>query len=288
MKIGPIPAPTSASPENSIRQIKMNVNATPLRYDPSGQVPGQPPQATATPDNDGQAKAEEVTQPLSPQYAAIARQRRALQVKERELADRERAFQQQSNGSSGIDIAQLKSDPLRVLLDNGVTYEQLTEAVLANKSGYNPEVQQLKQQLKALEEGLDSKFSERDAQQEQQALAEMRREAQTLAQTGDTYELVRATNSVPDVMKLIERTYREHGEVLDVSEAMGLIEEELVKDGLRIAESKKMQARLASQVPQQQYQQPRQMRTLTNRDTATPPIDRRARAMAAFYGQLKK
>lgn len=286
MKISPV-APIGSS--NQVPQhpaIPMRVNANPVQYDPAGQSPNAVPAPSSTSDTTGQANASEVTQPLSPQYAAIARQRRALQVRERALADRERAVAGQGNGSPGIDIAQLKAEPLRVLLDNGVTYEQLTEAVLANKNGYNPEVQQLKQELKSIKDGFDKTLSDRDSQQEQQVLREMRNEVSSLARQGDEYEMIRVTNSVPQVMKLIERTYREHGEVLDVVEAMQLIEGELVKDYTKAAETKKVQTYFQKSAPQPQYQRP--MRTLTNRDNATPQVDRKQRALAAFYGTQVK
>jgi hypothetical protein len=117
----------------------------------------------------------------------------------------------------------------------------------------------------------------------------MRKEAQTLVAEGEDYELVRETRSIPQVMTLIERTYRETGEVLEVSEALKLVEDELYKDSLKLAALKKVQSGLAPAQPAPQPMQPqRQMRTLTNRDTASVPMSRKARALAAFQGTLKK
>ncbi len=263
-----------------IRALRMNTNATP------GRVDGQ---ELSIPDAVDPAKAvDEATQPLSPQFAALAKQRRALQVKEREIADREKALTERSpTQGDAVDRARLKADPLGVLLEAGVTYEQLTEAVLANNSGATPEIQALKAQLKALEEGVDKKLTDRDSQQEQQALAEMRKEALQLVAEGDDFELVRETKSVPDVLKLIEQTYRKTGEVLDVREALRLVEEELVKDIMPLANLSKVQGQLAPR-PAQPQQQQRQIRTLTNRDTASVPMSAKARALAAFNGTLKR
>lgn len=288
MKISPladggIPIPTTAeappSMSQRIRSVRMSTNATPGREDPAD------PLAIPHPSDPGAAEA---TQPLSPQFAALAKQRRALQVKEREIADREKALSGQSTQGSGIDIARLKSDPLGVLLESGVTYEQLTEAVLANQGG--SQVRALEAKIAALEAGVDKKLTDRDAQQEQQALAEMRREALQLIAQGDTYELVRETQSMPHVMKLIERTYRETGEVLDVREALRLVEDELVKDSLKIANLQKVQSHLAPRpaLKTDAYPPQRQMRTLTNRDTAQVPMSPKARALAAFNGTLKR
>lgn len=290
MKISPIPAAgttvgaaetgPAAQPSMAqrIRAVKMNTNATPGRVEePVLSSPDDPDTADAT---------TEETKPLSPQFAALAKQRRALQVKEREIADREKALSSQATQASGVDIARLKSDPLGVMLEAGITFDQLTEAVVAHQG--DSKVHALEAKIKALEEGVDKKLTERDTQQEQHALAEMRREALQLIAQGDTYELVRETKSVPQVMTLIEKTYRETGEVLDVREALKLVEDELLKDSLRLAGYQKVQSQLAPRVPAPPPQQQRQMRTLTNRDTASVPMSAKARALAAFHGTLKR
>lgn len=283
--------------QESIRRIKMRTNASPERFTEVLEAQSQvAPQATeqtqsAISDTTEQVNATvEATQPLSPQFAALAKQRRALQVKEREIADREKALTAQpaNDGSTDV-IARLKSDPLSVLQEHGVTYDQLTQAIIANQSGASPELQALKAEIKALKEGVDKNFTERDSAAEQQVLAEMRREAEQLAKEGDAFEMVRETQSLEDVMTLIHRTYKETGEVLDVSEAMQLVEDELINESLKIANIKKVQGRLtAPPASQPSQQQQRTMKTLTNRDTATVPMDRKARALAAALGTLRK
>lgn len=279
MKITAIPSVVSSvdagnptpSHVESVRTLRMNTNATPL----TNQFP--------IGDTNTPAASVEATQPLSPQLALLSKQRRALQVRERELEIKRKALESQSTGSAGIDVSRLKSEPLRVLLENGVTYDQLTEAILANQG--NSELDTLKAEIASLKQGLDQKFIDRDAHAEKQVLAEMRREADLLVKSDD-YELVRETNRVPDVMKLIERTYKETGEVLDVSEALGLVEAELLKDAQKLAGLKKLQPQMSPLTPQQPQQRPSGMRTLTNRDTASVPLSAKQRAMAAFYGTL--
>lgn len=276
----------------AMKSIKMKTNVSPERYlDAEMPAEGQPGAESAIPDANGTANAvTEDTKPLSPQLAAIAKQRRALQVKERELADREKAFKERENpqASSQDIIAKLKSDPLSVLQANGVTYDQLTEAILASQSGNTPDIRRLEAEQKALEERFDKKLSDREAAQETAVLAEMRREAELLIKEGDDFETVRATKSVDDAMDLIKRTYKSTGEVLDVTEALKLIEDELVNDILKVANLKKVQNKLRPPevtVPQVQQSQNKLLRTLTNRDTSSVPLDRKARAMKAFYGQ---
>lgn len=234
----------------------------------------------------------EVTRPISPQFAALAKQRRALLVKEQELAKKEKALadQEQLPGSS-IDLAKLKSQPLAALKEAGVTYEQLTEEILAEQSGITPEVRALRDEVESLKKGIDDKLSERDQQAERQVLTEMRREADRLVATGDEFEMIRGTKSQSKIIDLIHRNWKASGEVLDVSEAAQLIEDQLVEDSLKMANFGKVRSRLTpEQQAQTQVPRPQQqgIKTLTNRDTAVRPSSARDRAIAAFFGTLKR
>jgi hypothetical protein len=231
----------------------------------------------------------EATQPLSPQFAALAKQKRALQL-ERAQLDKERAElgARGTREDSSALLERLKSAPMSVLQEAGVTYDQLTEAILSGQSGANPEIASLKQELKALKEGLDKTFVDRDTAQEQAALGEMRKEADRLAKEGDSFELVRETGSVPQAIELIHRTYKQTGEILDVQEALQLVEDELIGESLKLAKLAKVQGRLAPPPLQPQQQPQRQMRTLTARDGSAAPLSARARAIAAFQGTLRK
>jgi len=282
MKVSPVASTgsTVASVEGTLSQrppIKMTTMVTPLSAAPE----------LANPDtNVAPANPPAVTEPISPQDAELAKQRRALQVKERALQDKEKALAAQlATKADGIDRARLKAETLKVLREEGITYDDLTAAILADQSGNAPDINALKAEIK---EELRKDLAERDTQAKQQVLAEMQRNATQLAAEGETFELVRETRSIPHVMSLIERTYDETGEVLDVQEALQLVEAELIKDGLKLAGIKKVQSQFAPQPappPQQQRQPPR---TLTNRDTASVPMGRKERALAAFLGTLKK
>lgn len=271
------PAP-GAPPE--LRSIKMVTNATPEQ--PLAQPPAQ---ELSIPDNSKTDAVTEDTKPISPQYAELAKRRRALQIKERELATREKALAEKSQGSDSIPLARLKSEPLSVLLESGVTYDQLTQAILANQG--NPEIAALKAEVQALKEGVDKRFTDNVTQQEQAVLAEMRKEATGLVATGEEYALVRETGRIPDVMRLIEETYRESGQVLGVKEALQAIETELFKDAEKIASLEKIRNKYIASPPQQ-LSRPQGMRTLTNKDTASIPLSPKQRALAAFNGTLKR
>lgn len=277
--------PQVAKAKESIRRIKMRTNVSPDRFD------GNIAEAGAIPDEVVPTQAvNEETKPLSPQFAALAKQRRALQVKEREIADREKALSSQPPSDGGQElIARLKSSPLSVLQEHGVTYDQLTEAILNNSDGINPEIHKLREEIRALKEGVDKNLSDRDTQAEQQVLGEMRREATELAKDGDTFAAVRTKRAVPQVIDLIHRTYKATGEVLDVPVAMQLVEDELIKDILVEANIEKVKSKLVpAPVPQAPQQRHNTIRTLTNRDSTSLGLSRRERAIMAMNGTLTK
>jgi len=277
--------------KRSLRKIKMKTQVSTDR--PIDQVVETPVETapalteSATPDAVEPTKeASEATKPLSPVLAEIARQKRALQVKERELAERE-AKLAQPNLDEYVSKADIAANPLKLFELGVITYDQLTEAILANPQ--NTEINELRKEIKALKEGVDKSLTDRDAQAEKQVLSEMTREAKQLVAQGNDYELVRENGYVSKAIDLIHKTWKQTGEVLDVSEALGLVENQLLEDALKLANYEKVRTKLTpAQVQQQQQQQSAQMKTLTNRDGAQAPLDKRTRALLAFSGQLRK
>lgn len=281
-----------------IRKIKMRTNVSPDRHFDEPEVAQatetQTSESAITDNSDSTQTANEETKPLSPQFAALAKQRRALQQEKAAFEKEKAEFQAQpKDGSATEFMSRLKQEPLRVLEEAGMLnddsfYNALTESIL---NGHNPaaqEIRALKAEIEALKTGVDTKFTERDSQAKQQALGEMKRDAEKMVADGDTYEMVRLTGSVPKAIELIERIYDESGEVMDVTEALNLIEEELLNDQIKIAQANKVRSRLQPTQEHLQMQQQTGMRTLTNRDGARPVLSRRERAIQAALGQLKR
>jgi hypothetical protein len=297
MRIAPSDTPVDPQVEaaqTNMRRIKMRTQVSHNRPMDNPELlgaeapPTQVPQSAISDTNEMTPVSEE-TRPLSPQFAALAKAKRALQVKEREIAEREKALEQQGTQvPSGIEVDRLKADPLSVLLEAGVTYEQLTDAIMngPSASGSNAEIMRLKAEIESLKAGIDSKFTERDTLAEQQVLAEMRREADALVNGTDDFKYVRAMKTQSAAVELVKRTFKETGEMLDIEEALSLVNEECRKDFDALS-----QALTPAQQMQQQQQLQNQstgMRTLTNRDNARPVMSKRDRALAAFYGTLKE
>lgn len=269
--------------QQNVRKIKMRTQQSTHRDDDPVEVVDEAQAVDASTISESvEPPAVEATQQLSPQFAALAKQKRALQLERAEFEKQKTSLPQ---GNEEL-VARLKAQPLDVLLEHGVTYDQLTEAILGGQQG-NPEIQELKAKIKALEEGVDSKFQSRETAQEEAALTEMLYEAESLAKEGDAFELIRERNAYDQVLRLIHSTYKQSGRVLDVQEAMNTIENQLLSDAEKLAGLSKVRNKFAP--PPLQPQQPqRQMRTLTARDSSAAPMSARQRAIAAFQGTLRK
>lgn len=273
------------------RTITMKTNATPGYVPPEIEASPQVENTILAPSET--APESEDTKPLSPQFAALARQKRALQVKEREIAEREqKLLTAQPQATSGIDVEKLKSDPMGVLQEAGLLdtpefYNQLADRIMGNQSGNSQELKALQEKIQSLEKSLDTKFTERDQQTEQQALTQIRREVDLISAKGDEYEMIRATNSQPEVVELIHRTWKKTGELLDSNEAAKLVEDELVGEVTNLTKLKKIQGQ---QQPAAQIDpaQARPMRTLTGRDGSSASLNAKQRAILAFNGNLKR
>lgn len=289
--------------DKALKTIKMTTQVSPDREVsiPSEKLTEENvPQGTeqiANSHNNEQATRVEETKPLSPQFAALAKAKRALQIERAQLEKQKAELAQKSSSDLAdyVSKADLKSRPLSVLTENGVTYDELTHAIL-NGSGPNPEIQSLKSEIKALKDELTGQLIERDRLQEQQVLAQIRRDADLLTAQGEEYEAIRQAKAQRDVVDLIHRTWKQTGEILDVSEAAQLVENQLIEEALPFAKIKKLQNKINPETVSQEVQAPQTiqalnakvMKTLTNKDGARPASDRRSRALAAFYGNLKR
>lgn len=273
-------------PDPSMQHIKMETNKTVNRYGDPVVAPEAPIESAkeTTPesvisDTDVQAKSEpEAIKPISPQLAELARQRRAIQVKEMELAKREESLKDHSTL-----IERLKKQPLSVLQEHGVTYDQLTNDILASQGG-NQEVAALKAELAELRKGIDDKFAEKDSSQEQAVFSHIKRNVDSLSFSSEEYKFIRESKSQDDVVEFIRTAWKEKDEIVDEEEAMKIIEAQLREDAKRYA---KLISELEAP-PQSQAQTapaPGGIKTITNKDSARPLMSRRQRAIAAALGQ---
>lgn len=291
--------------QQNARKLKMRTNFStnrdaPLLTESTETVNADPainandPAGLSPTGDDTEQGTVEVTQPLSPQFAALAKQKRAFQLEKAEF-EKQRATLE-SGGTKSLDEykARLKSDTMSVLQENGLLdtpefYNSVSERMLSGEA-FNPDIAELKAKIAALEQGIDNKFQTRETQAEEAALTEMLSEAEALAKEGEDYALVRENDAYDQVLRLIHDTYKKTGKVLDVSFAMNSVENKLMAQAEKLAGISKVRNKLAPPAPPPAPLAPQRsgMRTLTARDTAAPVSDRRARALAAFAGTLKR
>lgn len=260
-------------------------------------------------------KAEPADPALSRQFAQLARQEKALRAKvqqqeaawkqrEADLKAREAALTSQAapDLSQYIPRDRLKSDPLSVLAEAEVSYEDLTQRIV-NRVPVDPQVQATINDLKAQIQELkkyneDGKKSATDNQQAQYqaAVKQIHKDATALVKSDPiAYEAIHKTGTVKDVVKLIEDTYNKDGILMTVEEAAQEVENYLVEENFnmatRIDKIKKRLGQVApAQAPAKQSPvspQQSQMKTLTNATSSSRPLSARERALLAFEGKLK-
>lgn len=253
---------------------------------------------------------------LSRQFAQLARQEKALRAKvqqqqqewakrDADLKAREAALASKAEPdlSQYIPRDRLKSDPLGVLAEAEVSYEQLTEQEIARQN-IHPQllqtINELRNEIKSLkqvnEEGKKSQVQQQQDQY-QAAIKQIQMDAKALVKSDPvTYEAIYKTGTVKDVVKLIEDTYHKDGVLLSVEEAAQEVENYLVEENYKMATKiEKIRKRIGQssaqpQTPAKTQQvKPEQtpMKTLTNATSSSRPMSARERAIAAFEGKLK-
>lgn len=299
--IGSDAQPRPVQQSQNIRSIRMSTQATPLEpmVPPSenrAQVdgPGAGASPITNPDSNSTSERHEDTKPLSPQLALLAKQRRALQVKERELAEKEQALSGKVPGTIPLDALKDPAQTMRVLREAGLTYQDLIKAVQSDNQGLpdapSPKDEEYQKRFTELEEKFQKQLEERDQLAKNEALNTMREEARSLADKPE-YDLIKRMGKVDDVIRFIDTVHEKTGDLLSVDKAMQLYEEQLEEDYRPLVDSPRFKSQqdprdFPPQAPQQRYQQAPP--TLRNRDTAQVPLSAKQRAIQAFYNNMKR
>lgn len=255
----------------------------------------------------------EAKDPLSSQYALLARKEKALraqaQQRDQALKAKEAALQvkeealkakEQEYATGYIQKSKFKQNPMEALSDAEVTYEEVTQAAI-DAQNVNPQVsahiKRLEAKLAKLEEQaeLQTKASaEQQSQQYQAAVKQIRNDAAKLVNSDPSFETIKATGSVKEVVELIEQNFKETGEVMSVEEAATEVENHLMEEIEKLMKIEKIKKRqesmnASSKPVQTQTPTPKQpqMKTLTNASSSTRTLSAKERAILAFKGELK-
>lgn len=250
-------------------------------------------------------------EPLSTQYAILARkekalrakahqQEQALKAKEAALLAREEALKAKDSEyqTKYVSKDKLQNSTLETLAELGFSGDQLTQLALNAPSqeslAFKAEINSLKAELRALKDeqsGVQKTFAERDLQAEQQVLTQFKRETKSLIDSDPEFETIKATDSVDDVVSLIHKTFKEDGILLTVEEACKEVEAYLVEEATKLTKLSKIQKLMAAKASAtepkaaESTKQAQPMKTLTNSVSASRPLTAKERAVLAFKGE---
>lgn len=306
----PVPNPTQIAPEEMSAIVspsipEPNLDASAVSEDTS--QPIEVTQKVATPEQDDRA---------AKQFALLARREKALRAKaqqqeqalkarEQALAEREAKLTQQPqiDQSKYISIDRFKADPLGVMAETGLSYDELTQQLInqqprdprteATISRLEAKVRELEQQV----EGTRKTYSDNQKQAYDAAVKQIEVDVRNLVKTNPEFETIKATGSVRDVVELIEETYRKDGVLMSVEDAAQEVETYLMEEAYKLSRLNKIQKRLQENASKSQAQAPVQkktaeapkqqqpMKTLTNASGSSRTLSARERAILAFKGE---
>lgn len=297
--------PSIETVQRSIPQINAQT-ASPVQAQPR-QVDNAEALATqATP---------EQKQPGADRLAIIARKEQALRQQQIALkAEREAMLG--DKGSREAERAELErlrarekrlaEDPYNVMLEQGMTADQVAAKLLNQPNPADQRVMQLEQEIKALKaanEKTASKFDEVQTQQRDAAIKQIGADVKMLVDADPEFETIKAKGAQDAVTAFIVDVY-DNGDPADMTkyppgtmlsneEAAKIVEEFLLEEALKDAQLTKVKAKLNAQSldkkPVPPAKQPGQS-TLSNsmRPSTTGTLtwaERRARAVAVAEGK---
>jgi hypothetical protein len=312
-----MPPAASAPPANTVPvqdATRISPEESSIVIPPAAkEVPVSIEQKAAEPQiNKDEAPTTATDEPLSAQYAQLARKEKALRTQVQELKRQQEAFKAAQDAikpasepsaptSNMINRDEFLKDPWKHLNEMNLSYDALTMSALNGPKPEELAFNKLQAEVKAeLQTMRDAQEQARKAQETQQqtayqnAINQIRAEATKLVGSDPNLETIKETESIGDVVQLIEDTYKKDGVLLTVAEAAKQVEEYLVEEAMRLTKIKKIQQRLAPAAPPAAPKQAAEtnavqtpVKTLTNSMSASKPMSARERAVAAFEGRLK-
>lgn len=295
----PVPNASSISPEELGALGKKAADLDTTESPDETQAASEAPKEEAKPKED----------PLSSQYATLARKERALRAQIQQFKAEQEKFKAEQSSykapetdlSKYVDRERLKADPLAVFAEAGLSYDEIVEQVLSRSQiqtdpRVNAQLAKMEAEIKAAREEAKALRDAQETSQKQsyqQAVAQIKSEVSKAAFTDPSYEMIKATNSINDVVELIEETFKSDGTLLTTEEAMQMVEDHLLEEAIKLSKVKKLQQRLAAPAaPQKQANKNEQpqptQKTLTNSMSVPKPMSARDRAIAAMQGKLTK
>ncbi len=198
--------------------------------------------------------APKVDDRLASKFAALTRKEKAIREQQNQLKQKQAEIDQlkkqyEERGSSEKSLAErLKSEPLKVLSEAGLTFEDLSQIVL-NEGNPTPEML-----IKRTRDEIESKYTkeledlkksmlEKEQQQEEAKVNQVKQqylaELTEFVNSTEKYELIRANDGVQLVYDIVEAFYEDSGKILSLEEAADHVETYLEEEARKLFELKK-------------------------------------------------
>lgn len=253
---------------------------------------------------------------ISSQFAQLARQTKAFRAQQAAAKAEQTAFKAEQAAfkaeqervkaemhSQYVPKERITKETLKVLQEQGLTAEQITNMVLNQPDPAETQrqsvIEELRAEIQSLKDGQEStkkSFEDQQRQSYTQAVNMIRNEVSQLVDADANFETIKATNSVEDVVELITKTFETEQRMLTVQEAADAVEEYLVEEALKIAKLNKIQQRLKPTTAPAKAAAASPLagapktatKTLTSSMNNSRPLTAKERAILAFKGELKQ
>lgn len=217
---------------------------------------------------------EEQQQPLSPQFAVLARKEKALRAEIQKLNAERAAFKAERaaavptppvstfDESKYIPKDRLLNDPVAVFEETGLSGEELAQRILNYKQvdpAVASHIAKLEAKLAKLEATQDETRKTIESSQNtayEQAIAAIKYEAEELINSDPEFQTIKSTGQTDEVVNLIKEVHAKGlpgkykaGTLLTVEAAARLVEDELVNQWVeqyeKLSQLEKIKARLS-------------------------------------------
>lgn len=248
----------------------------------------------------------EIKAETSPQdsvrIAALIRREKQLLQRAKILEEREKKIQEtQSQYKPWQEASELaKTNKIEALKKLGMTYDELTQAMLQNQEPQNgtqdeSPAQIARREIEAFKKEQLELTAKEQKRQYEQSIANINAEVQTFVESSDKYPLVKETNAYQDITRDIEQTFYRTGKILTAEQAVSKMESD-IREGLELLQSAIKPKEAPEQVAPEVAKAPTpaaKVTTLTHKTTQAAPsvqpltdAEKRQRAIDAFYGKL--
>lgn len=256
-------------------------------------VEGAPAEETVEAETQPEPKQQE--EKFAAKFAALSRKEKAIRQREaqlqRQMQQLEQRLQAAEAQSKEIESykslpERLRKDPLKVLEESGLKFEQLAEMVLNDgKPTQDMVLSEYERKVMAKMQELENKLAEkelREAQEREEAAIEsFKAQLTDFVNKTDDYELIRANDAVDIVFEVIETHHAETGEILSNKEASDMVEEYLLEEAKKLVDREKVKKLLQPSGAPKSPQAPQTgAKTLSNAQAAQAPKNTAGRMLS--------